>query len=211
MVETGYQYNTITIISSDEELSQVTTVNSSTHQQSNCRKVLPALLYAILIGFACTVAIIIILTTVSPSSETLTTATNQDFLLLPTTTTSSNPLPSPECTITECFTSGCPKTSPFLCRSNNGCSSSTWLTGTCLTQCTLAKCTSDIPSDAQSCHGIPCSKEWCHDHKGQMCGILAPYQCIEGSSRFGCTDDEFGWGIRVSESVCSGCCDSRTC
>lgn len=206
-MKAGYQYNTI--ISSDEELNDQVTVNAATHHQSNSRKVVPALIYAILIGFTCT--IVIITNFLSSSSETLTAATNQDFPLLAATTTTPNSLPSPECTITECFTSGCPQTSPFLCRSNNGCSSSTWLIGTCLTQCTLANCSLDIPSNAKSCHGIPCSKEWCHDHKGQMCGMVAPYQCLDGSSRFGCTDDEFGWGIRVGENVCSDCCDTRTC
>lgn len=118
-------------------------------------------------------------------------------------------LPAPDCSVKECFTSGCPETSPFLCRSNSGCSGQTWQKGSCLKQCTLENCPDDVPSDAATCDGVQCTDEWCK--QGQTCGPDVPYQCLDGGSRFGCSADEFAWGVRSGDNVCSHCCDFRTC
>merc|ERR1740139_91467 len=157
-----------------------------------------ALLLAFIAGVACTVAF---------KSYTGATNGNAQLRAVPLL---GEALSTPDCTVKECFTSGCPETSPFLCRSNSGCSGQTWQKESgCLEQCTLENCDVDVPSDAATCDGVQCTEEWCE--QGQTCGPTVPYQCVEGGSRFGCSADEFAWGVRSGDNVCSHCCDYRTC
>ena len=120
------------------------------------------------------------------------------------------------CTFTECYASACNGASaPYTCLFHNGgphggCSVHPWLEGTCEVQCDLTGCEDlDIPSGAKSCVGEPCSKEWCTN--GQMCPTDVPFQCVDGSARFGCSDDGYHWTLRVSADTCAKCCDTTTC
>jgi hypothetical protein len=66
-----------------------------------------------------------------------------------------------------------------------------------------------IPDSTESCEGVTCSVKWC---KGdQKCGNNAPFQCVEGSSRFGCGSDKFSWTLKTSDATCSECCDVTMC
>ena len=121
--------------------------------------------------------------------------------------------PVRDCSLKECFLAGCPAhTAPFHCKSNNGCSATPWAKGTCDDddQCSLKICDSyTIPDSAKSCEGVECGAQWC---KGwQKCGNVAPFQCLEGASRYGCSSDELSWTIKSGDNVCSKCCDARTC
>ncbi len=115
----------------------------------------------------------------------------------------------PDCTVQECFSSGCPESAPYKCHSNNGCSGSPWEPGSCLDQCTLEHCTYKIPPDSKSCEGAVCSAQHCQGY--QKCGSSAPFQCLNGSANNGCSGDEFGWTVRSGDNICSECCDTRTC
>lgn len=116
----------------------------------------------------------------------------------------------PDCPSEECFSSGCPKSAPFKCHDNNGCSSIPWTAPrSCRDQCTLEHCTYEIPSSAETCEGVTCSAQSCKGY--QKCGASAPYQCLKGASTNGCNGDPFGWTVRSGDNVCSECCDTRTC
>ena len=116
-----------------------------------------------------------------------------------------------DCTLEECYDAGCPKEAvPFLCKTNFGCSSIPWVAGTCAEQCSLKICDSlIIPDDTPSCDGVECSAQWCEG--AQKCGTVAPYQCLSGSSRFGCSSDDLTWTLYSLDTVCSECCDVGTC
>ena len=116
----------------------------------------------------------------------------------------------PDCTVQECFSTGCPKSAPYRCHSNNGCSPNPWEPASCLDgQCTLEHCTYEIPPGSESCDGVLCSVQHCKGY--QKCGSSAPYQCLSGSAGNGCSGDEFGWTVRSGDNICSECCDTRTC
>lgn len=120
------------------------------------------------------------------------------------------------CTFEECYSTACDASSaPFACLFNNGgphggCSATPWVKGTCSDQCNLSGCDElDIPLDVKSCVGEPCPQDWCKG--GQVCPDLVPFQCVEGSARFGCSDDSLHWTLRVGVNTCGKCCDTTTC
>merc|ERR1712150_311234 len=91
---------------------------------------------------------------------------------------------------------------------HGGCSPTPWLDYTCDVQCNLKVCDSyEIPTDL-SCKGIDCGAEWC-GYGGKFCGSAAPYQCVDGSGRYGCSGDEHHW--LVGTIACNKCCDTNTC
>jgi len=121
-----------------------------------------------------------------------------------------------DCTFNECFDTSCDKKlAPFVCELWNGgpmggCSPTPWLEGTCDDFCNLSNCdTLPIPPTTDSCKDVECSIEWCESP--QLCGSDVPYQCTNGSGRFGCSDDPLQWTLRSSTSTCSECCDITTC
>ena len=120
------------------------------------------------------------------------------------------------CTLNECYQAGCDKTTaPFICEFHNGgphggCSATPWIEGTCENQCNLKACDSlVIPADVDSCESTKCDEEWCK--MGQLCGNDVPFQCTQGSARFGCTVDKLAWTIKAADTLCSECCDVTTC
>eukprot|EP00586_Coscinodiscus_wailesii_P014076 CAMPEP_0172505376 /NCGR_PEP_ID=MMETSP1066-20121228/185961_1 /TAXON_ID=671091 /ORGANISM="Coscinodiscus wailesii, Strain CCMP2513" /LENGTH=180 /DNA_ID=CAMNT_0013281955 /DNA_START=83 /DNA_END=622 /DNA_ORIENTATION=- len=101
------------------------------------------------------------------------------------------------CTFSECVASHCNgNISPFTCLFHNGgphggCSGVPWTVETCTEQCDLSDCDDlPIPEDEPSC-AVPCTEEWCAN--GRNCGEDAPFQCVQGSARFGCSSDAFQW------------------
>jgi len=123
--------------------------------------------------------------------------------------------PVRDCTFDECYASMCNKgVAPYTCIDGGpggGCSATPFIEGgTCADQCNLGICDSlDIPEDYPSCEGVACGEDWCKI--GQLCGPAVQYQCTQGSSRYGCSDDKLAWTLRTSGSVCSECCDITTC
>jgi hypothetical protein len=142
---------------------------------------------------------------VSLSSLPLMGSSNEDIAIAPL---------SP-CTFDECNASNCDHTlAPYTCLRHNGgphggCSAVPWADWTCTDQCDLTGCEGlSIPEDSESCD-VDCDQEWCDS--GRLCGPEVPYQCTAGSSRFGCSADEYQWTFRSSAPSCSSCCNSITC
>ena len=73
----------------------------------------------------------------------------------------------------------------------------------------LRGATSNLSSGAESCDGRQCPASRCDDPL-YHCGDEAPYQCLDGSARFGCNADESYWMSAV-DTLCGDCCDARTC
>jgi hypothetical protein len=120
------------------------------------------------------------------------------------------------CTLSECYSAACDHdVAPYICLRHNGgphmgCSPVEWVDWSCDEQCSLVACDKiDIPKDTESCDGVKCTDTWCKS--GQVCGADVPYQCTNGSARFGCSTDTFQWTLKVSSSTCSECCDATTC
>lgn len=116
-----------------------------------------------------------------------------------------------DCTFDECLHASCDHTlAPFICLFHNGgphggCSPTEWTKETCSESCNLEACdTLEVPDDVVSCTKKACELEWCQI--GQLCGSTAPYQCTEGTGRFGCSDDPLHWIMYGCE-----CCDTTTC
>lgn len=122
------------------------------------------------------------------------------------------------CTFEECYESNCNwKVAPFTCLFMNGgphggCSSTPWMVPqTCTTQCDLSQCGKvETPKDATSCDHA-CDPEWCNGSGERLCGSSASYQCVEGSSAFGCSADKFQWSFKSSVATCSKCCNAKKC
>mmetsp|Transcript_20081 Transcript_20081/g.68025 ORF Transcript_20081/g.68025 Transcript_20081/m.68025 type:complete len:250 (+) Transcript_20081:101-850(+) len=122
----------------------------------------------------------------------------------------------PDCSFTDCKQSGCDvATHPFLCIDESGagptmgCNAAPWPADQCATACTLQNCDKvQRPDDAATCTNYACPAATCVQL--QQCGVEHPFQCLVGSARYGCTDDEFGW-IFSAPTTCSSCCDTRTC
>jgi hypothetical protein len=119
------------------------------------------------------------------------------------------------CTFDECARSNCnAEAAPYTCLFHNGgvhggCSPIPWVLGTCTTQCDISGCDDlAIPDSIEDCNQ-KCPEKWCA--MGRVCGGDAPYQCTNGASAFGCSDDAYHWTFRVSEPACSSCCDGTTC
>mmetsp|Transcript_5230 Transcript_5230/g.9179 ORF Transcript_5230/g.9179 Transcript_5230/m.9179 type:complete len:202 (-) Transcript_5230:167-772(-) len=121
------------------------------------------------------------------------------------------------CTFRECEKAQCDHdVAPFVCLIHNGgphmgCSGTEWTPESCDDQCDLSNCDSiPIPDDVESCESIECGDEWCMG--GQTCpGDAAPFQCMNGSARFGCSADKYHWVVSTSENECSECCDTTSC
>lgn len=119
------------------------------------------------------------------------------------------------CTFDECNGSNCNhKVAPYTCLRHNGgphggCSDVPWTDSTCDDQCDLSGCEDlEIPDDAESCD-VDCEKEWCDS--GRLCGPDVPYQCTDGSSRFGCSADKYKWAFRSAATSCASCCNIKGC
>mmetsp|Transcript_19107 Transcript_19107/g.41363 ORF Transcript_19107/g.41363 Transcript_19107/m.41363 type:complete len:211 (-) Transcript_19107:166-798(-) len=129
----------------------------------------------------------------------------------------SSPSSASACTFKECSASRCNhEVAPFTCLFHNGgvhggCSPIPWTVETCTTQCDLTGCDDlDIPDDVEDCD-VQCSDEWCTMGGQRLCGSTAQYQCMVGSSAFGCSDDRYQWTFRTSDASCSSCCNADTC
>jgi len=127
--------------------------------------------------------------------------------------------PVTDCTFDECFASNCNhEVAPYTCLSHNGgphggCSSVPWLVPeTCTKQCDLTNCDSlKIPKSTESCD-VKCDHgTWCTGQKARLCGKAAPYQCVTGSSAFGCSSDPYLWTLKSSDATCSSCCNADKC
>jgi hypothetical protein len=120
-----------------------------------------------------------------------------------------------DCTFHECITSTCQfLTASYTCLEyqgnvNGGCSVIPWyVPGDCDEQCNLANCDSlPVPKDEHGCEYSECDDDAC----AKKCPDNTPYQCTEGSSTYGCTNDKFMWTYKSAHSVCSKCCDVTTC
>lgn len=85
-----------------------------------------------------------------------------------------------------------------------------WYPTTCDDQCSLTDCDKlEIPDDVTTCENRKCTSSWCEG--GQVCPKDAPFQCVDGSGRFGCSMDALHWTLRVGTNVCTDCCDTTTC
>jgi hypothetical protein len=120
------------------------------------------------------------------------------------------------CTFDECNGSNCNhKVAPYTCLFHNGgphggCSETPWTEASCTDQCDLTGCSDlAIPDDAPSCDDVDCEEDWCGN--GRLCGPDVPYQCTDGSSRFGCSADKFKWTFRSADTSCASCCNIKTC
>jgi hypothetical protein len=119
------------------------------------------------------------------------------------------------CTFDECNGSNCNhEVAPYTCLFHNGgphggCSAIPWTDASCDDQCDLTDCDDiPIPEDAPSCDE-DCEEDWCGN--GRLCGSDVPYQCTDGSSRFGCSADEYKWTFKSAATTCSSCCNINTC
>jgi hypothetical protein len=128
---------------------------------------------------------------------------------------SSKPSARP-CTFDECNGSNCNHdVAPYTCLFHNGgphggCSPTPWTDASCTDQCDLTGCADlDIPDDAPSCDDVDCEEDWCSN--GRLCGPDVPYQCTDGSSRFGCSADKFKWSFKSAPTSCASCCNIKTC
>ena len=119
------------------------------------------------------------------------------------------------CTFEECYASNCNQdVNPYTCLWHNGgfhggCSAIPWTQESCEVSCSLAHCKDlPIPDTIKGCTDA-CPNEWCRG--GQVCHVTAPYQCMTGSARFGCSAEPLMWTLKTDGSTCSSCCDTGTC
>merc|ERR1712238_163426 len=62
----------------------------------------------------------------------------------------------------------------------------------------------------RDCKDVQCGEDtWCESP--QLCGEDKPYQCMNGSARFGCSHQRLRWTLKSSDTTCSECCDVTTC
>eukprot|EP00527_Entomoneis_sp_CCMP2396_P003693 CAMPEP_0198137420 /NCGR_PEP_ID=MMETSP1443-20131203/898_1 /TAXON_ID=186043 /ORGANISM="Entomoneis sp., Strain CCMP2396" /LENGTH=182 /DNA_ID=CAMNT_0043798827 /DNA_START=83 /DNA_END=628 /DNA_ORIENTATION=+ len=102
------------------------------------------------------------------------------------------------CDFEECYNNDCNhESAPFICLFHNGgphmgCSPVDWTPESCDDSCDLSACDDMvIPDDTDSCEGVVCETEWCNG--AQICPTDVPYQCVDGSARFGCSGDKLHW------------------
>ena len=130
---------------------------------------------------------------------------------------------TPACSTIECFSTNCDKQlAPFLCtegQASSGCSAKAenWFdTNICTQSCDLRTCDSHAAVEDESVlprHCDDCNEQQCEFLQKQFfqaCGDAAPFVCLEGSSRFGCSDSPFTWAAAV-ETTCGSCCNKLAC
>lgn len=124
----------------------------------------------------------------------------------------------PPCDFHQCEGSLCEY--PFMCTggaANGGCASlaGDWpKSGVCSSCCNRQHCDATIAAgseDSRAC--TKCSTSQCSrlaSISRQRCGRDAPFVCVEGSARMGCSADKFAW-LAGKDTLCSECCESSTC
>mmetsp|Transcript_23394 Transcript_23394/g.26862 ORF Transcript_23394/g.26862 Transcript_23394/m.26862 type:complete len:319 (-) Transcript_23394:107-1063(-) len=203
-----------------DSLTRPTTSATSTTRMSNKHKTL-------LGGFVTVVAGLAVITTGtgtgtdnSNSIVTLDSATSATAAVVVVATAGvAAAVVVRDCTFTECFASPCDKKlAPFVCELWNGgpmggCSPTPWLVDTCDDSCSLAQChLLPIPPTTKTCQDVQCGEDgtsWCDSP--QLCGEDTPYQCMNGSGRFGCSALPLQWTLLSSDTTCADCCDITTC
>ena len=140
------------------------------------------------------------------------------FIVLPADILASegSMLSTRPCSFEQCEIGGCNiETSPYLCVDKNGpytgCSTKPWDSEKtlCKESCDMTLCADTKPTaNMESCNEAKCSNTWCKQY--QICGSTVPFQCVDGSARFGCSADPYGW-VLANDAICQSCCDIRTC
>lgn len=118
------------------------------------------------------------------------------------------------CTFIECKADLCDSTlDPYQCTNGaalNGCSvkEETWsLSGVCNECCSAVDCKATVAAgntDDEVAPCLDCTSEQCAtllQVSSQMCYKSAPYVCVEGSSRMGCSADPYHWPA-MAETQC---------
>jgi hypothetical protein len=126
------------------------------------------------------------------------------------------------CTFIECKADLCDATlDPYQCTNGaalNGCSvkEETWsLSGVCNECCSAVDCKATVAkgnTDDEVAPCLDCTSEQCATLllvSSQMCYKSAPYVCVEGSSRMGCSADPYHWPA-MAETQCRCVTDDRT-
>ena len=114
-----------------------------------------------------------------------------------------------DCTFVECHQGACnPASAPNLCVSNSsgrpylGCSSVPWPDASCPDSCSMVNCANQKPPKGlPTCEGAKCPPGRCAASAQQKCGAAAPYQCLSGSARFGCSVGACKW-VLASATLC---------
>lgn len=125
------------------------------------------------------------------------------------------------CTFIECKADLCDATlDPYQCTNGaalNGCSvkEETWsLSGVCNECCSAVDCKATVAAgntDDEVAPCLDCTSEQCAALtlvSSQMCYKSAPYVCVEGSSRMGCSADPYHWPA-MADTQCRCVTDDR--
>ena len=136
---------------------------------------------------------------------------------------SSSPLPFTcgECNFQQCVSDMCAKTQPYLCTAGaaaHGCGPDAEMwpqSGSCTSCCSTKNCQRTIakgagghPSCVNECSSDQCA--YLSSISDQKCGEEAPYVCLNGSARMGCSDNIFYYAATLP-TICSRCCDTISC
>ena len=136
---------------------------------------------------------------------------------------SSSPLPFTcgECNFEQCVSDMCAKTQPYLCTAGaaaHGCEPDAEMwpqSGSCTSCCSTKNCQRTIakgagghPSCVNECSSDQCA--YLSSISDQKCGEEAPYVCLAGSARMGCSDNIFYYAATLP-TICSRCCDTISC
>ena len=136
---------------------------------------------------------------------------------------SSSPLPFTcgECNFEQCVSDMCAKTQPYLCTAGaaaHGCGPDAEMwpqSGSCTSCCSTKNCQRTIvkgagghPSCVNECSSDQCA--YLSSISDQKCGEEAPYVCLAGSARMGCSDNIFYYAATLP-TICSRCCDTISC
>lgn len=134
---------------------------------------------------------------------------------IPTETAAVGP-PSRPCSFTECQRSMCDHSiEPYECIAGiarNGCSANAWLkTADCSDSCDSTNCIDATPTgdddELQTC--AACTPQECTLFMTK-CNPNEWFFCLEGSGRYGCSDEMFHWPSALS-GVCTACCTAESC
>lgn len=112
--------------------------------------------------------------------------------------------------------------SPYVCTSgaaHNGCAGeeTAWSTsGVCDECCSMEECESTEEAGGAGA-GVAacaeCTSEQCtalSEVSIQKCGGTAPFVCVAGSARMGCSEDPYHWSA-LPDTQCSDCCNQLSC